>query len=78
MEFFWTDDKLQLLLQAALDYKGKWECNAKKWETKCQKYKDIFNILMKEYLDEKGKHPNKEKLNKEQRMSCCKVYKYTK
>ena len=39
--------------------------NVENWEMKCQKYKDIFDILMKEYPDEKKKYPNKEKMNKE-------------
>ena len=32
VEFSWTDDEWQLLLQAALDYKAKWEFNAENWE----------------------------------------------
>ena len=53
IEFSWTDGKLQLLLQAALDYKAKCEFNATNWETKHQKYENIFDILMKEYPDDK-------------------------
>ena len=63
VEFFWTDDELQLLLQAPLDYKAKCEFDAKNWEKKCQKYEDI-DILMKEYPDEKEKYSNKKKMNK--------------
>ena len=64
VEYSWTDHELQLLLQAALDYKVKCEFNAESWETKRQKYEYIFDILMKEYPDEKEKYPNKEKMNK--------------
>ena len=53
------------MLQAALEYKEKCEFKAENWETKRQKYKDIFDILRKEYPDEKEKHPTKEKMNKE-------------
>ena len=66
VEFFWTDDELQLLLQAPLDYKAKCEFDAKNWKKKRQKYEDIFDILMKEYPDEKEKYSNKKKMNKEQ------------
>ena len=59
VEFSWNDDELQLLLQAALNLKAKCEFNAENWE----KYKDIFNVLMKEYPDEKEKYSNKEKMN---------------
>ena len=64
VEFSWTDDELQLLLQAALDYKTKCEFEAENWEKKRQKYEDIFDILTKEYPDEKEKYPNKKKMNK--------------
>ena len=52
VEFSLTDDELQLLLQAALDYKAKCEFNGENWETKRQKYEDIFDIP-----DEKEKYP---------------------
>ena len=64
-KFSWTNDELQLLLQVALDYKAKCQFNANVWETKRQKYEDIFDILLKKYPDEKEKYPNKEKMNKE-------------
>ena len=32
VEFSWTDDKLQLFLQGALDYKAKCEFNTENWE----------------------------------------------
>ena len=59
VEFSWNDDQLQLLLQVALNYKAKCQFNAENWE----KYKNIFNVLMKEYPDEKEKYSNKEKMN---------------
>ena len=55
VDFFWTDDELQLLLQAAFDYKAKCEFTAENGETKHQKHKDIFDALMKEYPYEKEK-----------------------
>ena len=61
VEFTWTVDELQLLLQAALDYKAKSEFNAENWEAERQKYKDIFDILMKEYPEEKEDYPNNKK-----------------
>ena len=65
VEFSWTHEELQLLLPAALDYKAKCEFNAEDWETKQQKYEDLYDVLMEEYPDEKQKYPNKEKINKE-------------
>ena len=47
VEFCWTDDELQLLLQAALDYKAKCEFNAENWEAKRQKCENIFDTLLK-------------------------------
>ena len=52
------------MLQAAPDHKAKCEFKAENWEKKRQKYKDIFDILMKEYPDEKEKYPNKETMGK--------------
>ena len=64
VEFSWTVDEFQLVLQAAPDHKAKCEFKAENWEKKRQKHKDIFDILMKEYPDEKEKYPNKEKMGK--------------
>ena len=64
VEFSWTDDALQLLLQVAPDHKAKCEFKAENWEKKRQNHEDIFDILMKEYPDEKEKYPNKEKISK--------------
>ena len=61
VEFSWTNGELQLLLEAALDYKAICEFNAENWEKKRQSYEDIFDILVKEYPDKKGKYLNKEK-----------------
>ena len=41
VEFSWTVDELQLLLQAPLDCKPKFEFNAENWVTKRQKYEAI-------------------------------------
>ena len=55
---------MQLFLQAALDYKAKCEFNAKNWEAKRQKYENIFDVLLKEYPDEKEMYPIKRKMTK--------------
>ena len=52
------------MLQAALDYKAKCEFNAENWVAKRQKYENIFDILLKEYPDEKEKYPIKGKMTK--------------
>ena len=74
VELSWTDDDLQLLLPATLDYKAKCEFTAENWETKRQTNKYIFDLLMKEYTYEKEKYPNKEKMNKEQVAAKLKIY----
>ena len=74
VQFSWTADKLQLLLQAALDYNGKCQFNAEIWEIKRQNYEDIFDILMKEYPDEKEKYPNEEKRTRSELLQKLKAY----
>ena len=45
--FSWTDDELQLLLEAWLDFKGKCEFQVKSWESKGSKYRKYFGYCVK-------------------------------
>ena len=71
-DFSWTDDELQLLLEASLDFKSKCEFQGETWESKRSKYKNILDIMLKRYPKYQEKYPNKEKLNKD-RSICRKV-----
>ena len=42
-EFSWSDDELQLLLEAALDCKAKCEFEGIRWESKLSKYIHFHN-----------------------------------
>ena len=65
VDFCWTDDELQLLLKASLDFKSKCEFQGKSWELKRSKYENILDIMLKQYPEDQEKQPNKEKLNKD-------------
>ena len=61
----WTDDELQLLLEASLDFKSKCEFQGESWESKRSKYENILDIMLKQYPQNQEKYPNKDKLNKD-------------
>ena len=66
VDFSWTDDELQLLLEASLDFKSKCEFQGESWESKRSKYENILDIMLKQYPEDQERYPNKEKLNKDQ------------
>ena len=49
VDFSWTDDELQLLLEASLDFKDKCEFQKESWESKRTKYENILDIMLKQY-----------------------------
>ena len=46
--FSWTDDELQLLLEASLDFKDKCKFQRESWESKRTKYENILDIMLKQ------------------------------
>ena len=65
VDFSWTDDKLQLLFEASLDFKSKCEFQGDSWESKRSKYENILDIMLKQFPEDQEKYPSKEKLNKD-------------
>ena len=65
VDFSWTDDELQLLLEASLDFRSKCKFQGESWESKRSKYENILDIMFKQYPKDQEKYPNKEKLNKD-------------
>ena len=65
VDFSWTDDELQLLLEASLDFKSKSEFQGESCESKRSKYENIGDIMLKQCPEDQEKYPNKEKLNKD-------------
>ena len=49
VDFSWTDDKLQLLFEASLDFKSKCEFQGESWESKRSKYENILDIMLKQF-----------------------------
>ena len=65
VDFCWTDDKLQFLLKALLDFKSKCEFQGKSWKLKRSKFENILDIMLKQYPEDQEKYPNREKRNKD-------------
>ena len=63
VDFFCTDDELQLLLEVFSDFKSKCEFQGESWESKRSKYENILDIMLKQYPEDQEKYLNKEKLN---------------
>ena len=63
VDFFQTDDELQLLLEVLSDFKSKCEFQGESWESKRSKYENILDIMLKQYPEDQEKYSNKEKLN---------------
>ena len=49
VDFSWTDDELQLLLEVLLEFKSKCEFQGEIWESKISKYENILDITLKQY-----------------------------
>ena len=45
----WSNDEIQLLHMAALDFKSQCEFKGIDWESKRSKYEQIFELMMKQY-----------------------------
>ena len=65
-DFSWTADKLQLLLEASLDFKRKCVFEGESQESKRSKYENIFDIVLKKHPKDQEKYPHNKKLNKDQ------------
>ena len=57
-------DKLQLLFEASLDFKSKYEFQEESQESKRSKFENILDIMLKQYPKHQEKYPSEEKLNK--------------
>ena len=49
IEFSWSDDEIQLLLNAANQYKSDCEYEGLNWESIRSKYENVLTILMESY-----------------------------
>ena len=64
--FSWSDDEIQLLLTAVLDFKSQCEFEGMDWESKRFKYEQIFELMMKQYpMTVSENYQNKKSLNKD-------------
>ena len=64
--FSWSNDEIQLLLMAALDFKSQCEFEEMDWESKRSKYEQIFELMMKQYpMTVSENYQNKNSLNKD-------------
>ena len=58
-KFSWTHNELQLLIQLALESKSKCKFERDSLESKRSKHEQIYDILEKQYPDDKEKYPNR-------------------
>ena len=60
VDFSWTEDKLQLLLEASLDFKSKCVFEGESQESKRSKYENIFDTVLKKHpKDQERYHTTK-------------------
>ena len=64
--FSWSDDEIRWLLMAALDFKSQCEFDGMNWNSKRSKYKQILELMMKQYpITISKNYQNKNLLNKD-------------
>ena len=65
VDFSWTDDELQLLLEVTVDYKSKCEFEGSSWESKRSKYESICELLLERYPEDVTTYQNKYQINED-------------